>query len=434
VTLIRRRQTVNLKRRPRSQGSPLHRHILATVCLGTVLVVASAGAAFAYFSGSGVGSGQEHVGSLASPGGIEVDTEGSNATITWNAVVPPSTGAVAYEVTRSGTSGAEVCGFPTPVPALSCIDALSPGTYTYTVTALWQSWTSNATSGTVYIGNQPVVSPDSGSAGSSASISGTGFPSDTSLSATFGSTPVTLSVPETDAAGDFSEATFAVPTDSADSTAGNHVLTVTAGATSSAVDFMITPQLLTIGDTVGGATSGPPGTLVGVSGNGFAPDVASGLTVIFGGTSYTLSGSTDATGTLSSGAGFAVPAVPDVPGGYTLSISDGSNTSPVAATNYTVTPQLLTIGDTVGSATSGPPGTLVSVSGNGFTPDVTSGLTVIFGGTSYTLSGSTDATGTLSSGAGFSVPNVVALSGGYTVAVSDGMNTSSDATSNYTVT
>jgi hypothetical protein len=338
MTSIKRRQTVSTKRRPPNErGGALHRHVLGTVCLGTALVLASAGASFAYFSGNGVGSGQEHVGSLASPSGIEVDTDGSNATITWNAVVPPSTGTVAYEVTRTGTSSAEVCGVPTPVQALACSDTLSPGTYSYTVTALWQSWTSTATSGTGYVGNEPVVNPDSGMIGSSAAISGSNFPPDTALSATFGSTPVTLSVPETDAAGDFSEATFTVPTDTADSAAGVHVLTVAAGATSITVDFMITPQLQTTGNTVGGATSGAPGTSVSVSGNGFAPDATSGLTVNFGGTSYPLTGSTDATGTLSAGASFSVPTVPDVSGGYAVAVSDGTNTSPDATTNYTVT-------------------------------------------------------------------------------------------------
>ncbi len=75
------------------------------------------------------------------------------------------------------------------------------------------------------------------------------------------------------------------------------------------------------------------GTTVTVTGNGFKAS-ASGLSLVFGGTDYTMSGTTSASGVLTS-ASFTVPAVNT--GSYTVAVSDGTNTSPNFATNYTVT-------------------------------------------------------------------------------------------------
>ncbi len=106
------------------------------------------------------------------------------------------------------------------------------------------------------------------------------------------------------------------------------------------------------------------GTTVTVTGNGFAPNVTSGnLKVVFGGTKYALSGTTNSSGVISASATFTVPTVADMSGGYTVAVTDGTNTSPNYTTNYTVTPQITSL-----SSTSGPVGTTVTVTGNGFAP------------------------------------------------------------------
>ncbi len=84
------------------------------------------------------------------------------------------------------------------------------------------------------------------------------------------------------------------------------------------------------------------GTTVTVTGNGFAPNVTSGnLKVVFGGTKYApSSGTTNSSGVISASATFrTVPTVADMSGGYTVAVTDGTNTSPNYTTNYTVTPK-----------------------------------------------------------------------------------------------
>src|SRR5207253_2434477 len=73
------------------------------------------------------------------------------------------------------------------------------------------------------------LSPTSGHVGDSVSISGSGFPASTSLSATYDGNSLTLGgTTSTDGSGSFSGATFTVPV----STAGSHTVQVTAGARS----------------------------------------------------------------------------------------------------------------------------------------------------------------------------------------------------------
>ena len=173
-----------------------------------------------------------------------------------------------------------------------------------------------------------------------------------------------------------------------------------------------------------------------MTGNGFAASqTTTTLKVNFNGSLIALnSGSTtDANGTLQT-ASFTVPADP-AGSAYTVKITDGTNTTANFGTNFTITPKILTMGNTTGGADSGAPGTSVTVTGNGFAAGVTSGnLKVVFGGTQYPLSGTTNSSGVLTGTVTFTVPTVVGVSGGYTVAVYDGTNTSANFGTNYTVT
>ncbi|MGC9974332.1 MAG: fibronectin type III domain-containing protein, partial [Gaiellaceae bacterium] len=104
----------------------------------------------AYWTSSGSGSGGGNVGMLAAPTNV-VGTPGSGTVaLSWNAVTPPGSGTVSYYVSRNGGNAAGNC--PTaalPASATSCSDSgLAAGTYSYTVTAVWQSWTATSSPAT----------------------------------------------------------------------------------------------------------------------------------------------------------------------------------------------------------------------------------------------------------------------------------------------
>jgi trimeric autotransporter adhesin len=102
--------------------------------------------AFAYWSGAGEGSASMSMATLSAPA-ITAATPGAETVeLTWSAVAPPSSGTVAYYVTRDG--GAPGAGCPSstsPATATSCIDTgASIGAHEYTVTAVWRTWTAQS--------------------------------------------------------------------------------------------------------------------------------------------------------------------------------------------------------------------------------------------------------------------------------------------------
>jgi hypothetical protein len=112
---------------------------------GLVMALAMVQGAGAYWAASGTGSGSGPVGTLAAPF-LSGSPGAGTATLIWTAVTPPGSGSVAYYVQRNGGNPAGNC--PTqaaPTSVLTCTDTgLSKGTYTYTVTAVWQSWTATS--------------------------------------------------------------------------------------------------------------------------------------------------------------------------------------------------------------------------------------------------------------------------------------------------
>src|SRR4051812_9559023 len=113
-----------------------------------------------------------------------------------------------------------------------------------------------------------VTSPVSsqGPVGSVVTVSGTGFPANAVLSATFAGTAVTVSGPaSTDGAGGFTNAQFSVPSGTAASTPGPHAVVFTAGAWSSPpTTFTVTPSIAV------SPSSAAAGTTITVTGSGFA--------------------------------------------------------------------------------------------------------------------------------------------------------------------
>jgi hypothetical protein len=121
------------------------------------LTAAIAGSALAYFTSAGLGTAEAKVSNLTTPA-ITAATAaaGGAVSLTWSAATAPGAEAVKYYVTRDGGTPAGSC--PTssaPAAVTSCIDSgLSIAKHTYTVTAVWRSWTalSAAASATVTIG------------------------------------------------------------------------------------------------------------------------------------------------------------------------------------------------------------------------------------------------------------------------------------------
>ncbi len=109
---------------------------------GFAVALVVGGTASAYWSAGGAGGGLGGAGTLAASA-VAGNPGAGTATLTWAAITPPGSGPVIYYVRRDGASPSGDC--PTsvsPAAVLTCTDTgLARGTYTYTVTALWRSWT-----------------------------------------------------------------------------------------------------------------------------------------------------------------------------------------------------------------------------------------------------------------------------------------------------
>lgn len=132
----------------------MRRALLLALPLAVVLGVT---AAVAYYSSSAAGSATASVGGLGAPTISGATGGAGTVTLSWSTVSPPSgSGTVMYFVSRNGGSAGGSC--PTaasPTTVTSCTDSgLSAGTYQYTVTAVWRSWsaTSSPTAATVASG------------------------------------------------------------------------------------------------------------------------------------------------------------------------------------------------------------------------------------------------------------------------------------------
>ena len=123
--------------------------------LATAAVLAIGGAGWAYFASTGSGSGAANVGALTSPTHVVAGTPtGSTVPVSWSGVTEPSGGSSGYYVTRtpspSGPStmacGSSPASLLTP-SSNSCNDTSVPdGTYTYTVTVIYNSFSAVSTS------------------------------------------------------------------------------------------------------------------------------------------------------------------------------------------------------------------------------------------------------------------------------------------------
>ena len=121
------------------------------IVLGALVALALAATAAAYFSSTGTGTASAATSALAAPTGLAGTPGAGTVSLSWHAVTPPASGPVTYYVTRNGgTPGGNCPASTAPASGTNCTDSgLSPGTYHYTVTARWRSW--SATSATVNV-------------------------------------------------------------------------------------------------------------------------------------------------------------------------------------------------------------------------------------------------------------------------------------------
>jgi large repetitive protein len=141
-----------------------------------VVLLAAAVGAWAYFTSTGTGTASASVGSINPPSNVTAQQTGANVVISWNAATLSSGGSLqGYRVKRSDNT--TICGSPTLVTSLSCTDtSVASGTYTYAVTAVYNSFTASATSNSITILTVPsiIAKPSNPSATSAPSFSFSG--------------------------------------------------------------------------------------------------------------------------------------------------------------------------------------------------------------------------------------------------------------------
>ncbi|HEY2703546.1 MAG TPA: hypothetical protein VGL20_07645, partial [Candidatus Dormibacteraeota bacterium] len=128
----------------------LRRLLLAVL---TASVLAGGTVAFAYWTAHGTGSASATSGMLALPSNVTATATSTRGTVSlsWTGAIGPDGNAVTrYRVQRlAGTTPSDACGTtatsPLTSPPTTCSDTgVADGTYTYTVTAVYHSWTSTS--------------------------------------------------------------------------------------------------------------------------------------------------------------------------------------------------------------------------------------------------------------------------------------------------
>jgi hypothetical protein len=119
---------------------------------GVPLVIAAVfgvTAASAYVSTTGSGHGAATLGTLTAPAAPTATPGAGTVALSWSSVSPPTgSDTVSYYLQRNGAdAGGDCPTMASPSTATSCTDSgLSAGTYSYTVTAVWHSWSATGSS------------------------------------------------------------------------------------------------------------------------------------------------------------------------------------------------------------------------------------------------------------------------------------------------
>jgi len=243
------------------------------------------------------------------------------------------------------------------------------------------------------------VSPTSGAVGDTVTVSGTGFGGSKTITITFDA--VTMTSTSTSSSGTFSATTFAVP----EASRGTH----TVKAQDSSANYDTATFTVSASITIN-PTSGPSGTNITITGDGFG--ASRPVTITYSGTAVTTnppSVTTNSAGYFT--ATFAAPV--GAAGNYAVAASDGTDT----ATATFVSTTDATISQTTTTTAPGYVGMSLTITGTGFTPS--HAITV-----TYSLTATeTDTLATMTSDASgnftilFTIPASVA--GAHTITVTD---------------
>lgn len=128
----------------------------ATVAVALALLVAG-GAAFAFVTSSGAGAGAATSGTLGAPSGVTASAAAGTVSLTWTAAEPPAGQSLTgYHVQRSSGTAAGTCASSASSllagTATGCSDTgVASGSYTYTVVAVFRTWTASAASNAVTV-------------------------------------------------------------------------------------------------------------------------------------------------------------------------------------------------------------------------------------------------------------------------------------------
>ncbi len=138
---------------PKHRAVARRRRTASRVACGALVFVGLMGvalAAMAVWSSSGSGVAVASVGTLEPPTAVTVTSFGPRATVTWAEPTPPEGALDGYIVTRfAGGTPSSACGTSTvtrlAAGTTTCTDTAVPdGTYRYTVTAVFRSWTAES--------------------------------------------------------------------------------------------------------------------------------------------------------------------------------------------------------------------------------------------------------------------------------------------------
>ena len=138
-----------------------HRRFITACGVWLLSVAVAASPASAYLTGAaGSATASATVGTLAAPAITAATPGAGTVALTWSPVTAPAGGTVTYYVTRAGGTVGGNCpsSAATATTATSCTDSgLSKGSYSYTVTAIWQSWTSTSAATPATVGSGAVA-------------------------------------------------------------------------------------------------------------------------------------------------------------------------------------------------------------------------------------------------------------------------------------
>ncbi len=306
---------------------------------------------------------------------------GSAVTVTGTNFSPSTAVTILFDTLNVGTVTTDAQGNfskEITVPATTC------GAHLIKVGTIQQTYT---------VTSKMTLDKTQGIAGTTVTVTGTGFAAGTAITAKFNGAAIVLTSAITDATGSFTTS-FVVPAVAT----GTYVVEITAGNALTA-NFTIVDASVTLDKN-----TGVVGTTISVTGVNFA--ASSNIILTIDGVAITGL----ATITTAANGGFtATFNIPTIAGGaHTLAVSDGTTTK---SAQFTVTAQAsLTPGN-------GNVGTAVTVSGDGFNAGTT--LTIKYSGTAV-ATGTLPATGAFTN-ATFTVP--ASAGGAHTIEVTDGTNT-----------